>query len=275
MKSLAAIGFVTIMTLQCAAQEEDPFAADPQPDPPRPERKIKKLPNSVTYEEEDKAHTYTINGIYKGAGEDNDVSSTYKVFVPECTSLKLNFNAGTCTIVTSRKLTLSELAYSIDDLARLGGDLPYWQELEARDIERSGAFHPKRFTTEKLDGEFPAGLAWFWVPKDRDLTTSFNWTQFEQGNLLIVPKTAHCMAHSRFAIRILDRDGKLVWQDTDTALAAVRFAIADTDQDGAHEIYIDRDDHGEETRFHIKQTSESGSRESLVPGPHTTGHTGP
>jgi hypothetical protein len=265
----ALIGTFTLLALSLAHAEVDPFT-NPAPDPPRPERKIENLPSSISHKTtEDGAHSYTVTGVYDASEEEDEIATTYEALIPECTSLTLNFENRTCTFTTSRQLTFSELAYAFDDLAQLGGDLPYWLELEARDIEHSEAYHPKLYAVDKLDEEFPTGLAWFWVPRYEEFRIPFKWTPYSQGQLLIVPHTAHCMARSRFTIRILDRDGKLVWQDDGTAFGAVRLAVADTDEDGAHEIYIDRDDHhGRKDRLHLKQSSEQdagGKRDAAPP----------
>lgn len=244
---------------------------------PKPERKIEHLPKSITYQKRaDGKHAYSVAGIYNASERSKkeqirtdaqrekddknpfgplDLSdypeSIYQGTIPDCDEVEADFPNRVLRFTTSRKLPFDELAKVIDEMARIGGDLPYWDELEARDIGQSSAYSAENYEISTPKDEFPSGLAWFLVP-DRKVSTPIK-IDFFQGTLLFIPSTAHCMVHSRFSIRILDPNGLVLWEDDKTALADVRFALADIDQDGLHEILLIRDDHGKEDRFLIRR----------------------
>ncbi|HRQ90093.1 MAG TPA: hypothetical protein PLA50_14940 [Bacteroidia bacterium] len=247
---------------------------------PKPERKIEHLPKSITYQKRaDGKHAYSVAGIYnaserrikesqRGIDDENPFGpldpsiypeSIYQKIIPDCDEVKADFPNRVLRFTTSRELPYDELAKVIDELA-MGGDLPYWGELEARDIGQSPAYSAENYEISTPKEEFPSGLAWFAVPRDRKISTSIHIDPWDQGTLLFIPSTGiihstgPCMVvHPRFSIRILDPDGLVLWEDDETALADVRFALADIDQDGLHEILLVRDDHGKEDRFLIRR----------------------
>jgi len=238
----------------CLCAENDPFA-EGCPDPPRAERRITLVPDAIAYKKfkADK-HVYTIAGIYcrqkKGI---NDDEIMYSAMIPDCESVKLDYDKRLCSFITNRKLTNSELAYAIDDLSHIGDEIPSWLELEARDIPKGEFYGQANFLVKPFLGDFPKALAWFWLDKRSALSAPVLVGIGSQASLRIVPTKSHCMAHSCFSIRILDSQGKLMWQEESTAFAAVRIAISDIDEDGAHEILIDRNDHGKRTRYIIQK----------------------
>lgn len=82
----------------------------------------------------------------------------------------------------------------------------------------------------------------------------FRWRPGGEGKFVINPATGLCMCHSRYAMRILDDNGRLVWIDDSTAYGLIRFAIVDRNQGGADEILLIRTVHrGEDVaNFYIK-----------------------
>ena len=266
----ALIASFGLLAASLAHAEEDPFA-DPAPAPPRPERKISSLPKSVTYEAKDGSHIYTISGIYVTSPEHeiDDPGSLSEAFIPDCEDCTFDFRKRTCTITTSRKLTFSELAYAIDDIAGMCGDLPYWFELEARDLPASEEFAGVRFAVEAVEGAHPKRLGWFWLPDDKPFEIPFAFGPNQTMKVLIVPTTAFCMCHSRYCIRILDESGKLVWQDNNTAYAGISVAVTDQDEDFVHELLIRRHDHGKDARFRIKLSSEQDGADQPATTPES------
>jgi hypothetical protein len=263
MKTLLAIGSFLLPTLLLVANEANPFAeenpfAKARLAPERPERMILKLPKSITHRElKASMHEYTISGIYRGAAaksmDPKESASNTKIMIPDALDLDFDFKLGKATFSTTRKLSLSELAYAIDDMAELGGDIPYWAELEARDLQRTKQFARLRYTIKATDEIPPDDLAWFWIPRDREFRMPLITTASDLGNLLVLPSTAYCMCHSRFSLRILDSEGEVIWEDQDTAYAWVKIAIAnDPDEPGTHKIWLTRDDHGESAQFLIR-----------------------
>jgi len=254
MKTMTIIGVLFVAVLSTMHAEDDPFAKTAE-EPARPDRKILKLPKAVTHGLIDASkHEYTVSGIYSASAKNKaleDVTSAYKIFLPNALDVVLDFKANKAIFSTSRELSYSELAYAIDDMAKLGGDIPFWFELEARDIGITTEYTRSRYTIQATTKDAPSELAWFWVPKDRALTIPLNVGGPELGSLLIVPSTAFCMCHSRFNLRILDPEGKLIWKDEASAYAAVKIALSNAKDSGMHRIWMNREDHGKSKKFLI------------------------
>ena len=254
MKSFTIVALLYLAPLPILQAEDDPFTqSTPEA---RPQRTIAKLPKSITYKKiHAKQHEYTVSGIYN-ASENNeqlkDVASIYKACIPDSVAMSLDFKAMKATFSTSRELSLSELAYALDDMAELGGDLPYLVEMESRDILPSDLAARLQYNTSPIESEAPSSLAWLGGPGDQPLRIPISFGGPGLGTLLIVPSTAHCMADSRYVVRILDGEGLLIWADEKTFFAQITIATSDVDNDSIHEIWINRDDHGHKARFQIK-----------------------
>jgi len=255
MKPLTSIVMLLFAMLPTATAEEDPFAkADPEV--VRPERTILKLPRAVTHKMIDATrHQYSISDIYRGYAvkDENpkEASSSYSFLIPDVLDFDLDLKAKKATFYTSRELSLSELAYAIDDMAGLSGDIPFWAELVARDLESTKEYARISYKVVPTDQEPPSELAGFWVPKDKAFQIPLSFGGPDLGSLLVVPTTAYCMCHSRFSLRILDPEGKVIWREEDTAYAGVKIALSNANEFGMHKIWLTRDDHGESKRFLI------------------------
>jgi len=59
------------------------------------------------------------------------------------------------------------------------------------------------------------------------------------------------MCHSRFNLRILDPEGKLIWKDEASAYASVKIALSNAKDSGMHMIWMNREDHGKSKKFLI------------------------
>jgi len=284
-----AIALTSLILPSVVAQEEDNPFTDFTPPEDKPPRVIKKLPDSIRHDElPNGKHIYTVTRIYNASEKskaaiakanrerentgrdinnpfgdrdylDDFPESGYKSSMPDCEKVTINFEYRTCTFITTREIALPELADAIDHMAWNYGDLPYWNELEARDIAKSEHYHEQNFSVEPFEGEMPDKLAWFHAHGQQSVSSLIGLFGFRQGKLTISPTTAHCMAHSCFAIRVFDWDGKVYWRDDSTALADIQFAVADVDLDGDHDILIKRYDHGESDRFLIRQNMETNS----------------
>lgn len=253
MKASATIAVLALLFSIFSFSEVDPFKA--APDPPRPERIIDKLPKSISFHQvKDGQYLYVISGIYATSPKQDieDPGSLLGLpLIPDCLTCTFDFKKLTCTFTTSRKLTYSELAYALDDIAKLGGDMPYWAELEARDLDDTKDFKRIRYEIEEVKKEPPAELAWFWIQDDQKFQIPLGLGGFGQGGLLVVPSTAQCMCHSKFTIRILDLKGKIIWKHTDAAYGSVRVALSSDEELGIHKIWLHRSDHGTNTTFVI------------------------
>lgn len=254
MKSWVFIGMLFLAVPSAAFAVDDPFSKSTGAEK-RVERKILKLPKAVSHRMIDGSkHEYAISGIYSASAKNDvieDIGLSYKILIPDSLEFALDLQASKVTFSTSRELSLSELAYAIDDMASLGGDIPFWIELEARDIEESKEFAGLRYTMKATTESAPPELAWFWVPMDRAFQVPLSIGASEHGSLLIVPSTAFCMCHSRWSLRVLDPKGKLIWKEEDTAFAAIRVALSKGDESGMHRIWLHRNDHGKVANFLI------------------------
>jgi len=244
-----SISLAVITAFSSHAQAQDTAAAtetrSPQAPPPS---SAGKLPRSITHTTTDQgAHIYQVTGIYARSAERNP---SYQEQLPDCTSFKLDPQNQTCTFTTSRELPLPELSRAFDQMAGGSGELPYWSELEARDTPPGALVGELRYSTTPATSEAPSGLAWFHMPREQPLRIPLGIRGRDPGTLWIVPSTAHCMSHSKYVLRILDEEGKLIWTDEKTLFADVNIAITDT----VHEIWINRDDHGQKASFHITGT---------------------
>jgi hypothetical protein len=259
MKAIRITAISLIASLIVAA-ENDAFAASPS-DLPRPDRIIATMPKSVFYEAAKGHHIYTIKGIYatspqSGIDEPAELSANY---IPDVEACSFDFEKRTATIQTSRRLTNSELAYAIDDIAAFGGDMPYWAELVARDLPESKEYTDLKIEIEEFKGDFPECLAWFSPSSHEPFEMPFTVSPPKHFKVLIVPTTAFCMCHSRYCIRILDPMGKVVWKDSTTAYATVSIAVATSDDGLGHKLLIRRYNHGERANFIVKLKSEQPS----------------
>jgi hypothetical protein len=256
MNPLTVIWMLSFALLPTAPAEVDPFA-ESDVEVVRPERAILKLPGGVSHKMiHETRHQYTVSDIYMGLAskkkDPKEALSTYSFLIPDVLDLDIDFKAKRVTFTTSRKLALSELAYAIDDMAEIGGDIPFWVELEARDLETSKDYARISYTVNPTDQEPPSEHAGFWVPKDRVFQIPLSFGSPELGSLLVVPKTAFCMCHSRFSLRVLDPEGKWIWKDEDTAYGGVKIALSNANEFGMHEIWLTRDDHGQSKVFLIR-----------------------
>lgn len=259
--------FVVCGTL-IADEVIDPFA-EPDSAPPEikiPERGIEKLPKSIHHKTlDDGRHEYTIDGVYPLDEDDEpeDFEDYCSGFFKPSADAEAKLDGRVLTLTTSEEISYDWLAWAIDTIAGGSGDIPTWVEFEARDLVQSPRYDQGLYQVEKIDGDFPPGLAWLGLPHDSDLRFPFFtclW-DLKSGAILISPTTALCMCHSRFSIRILDENNQVIWKKEDPARGDVRVAIGDIDGDRVHELYFETFDHGTETRYAIKQRSEQDAAE--------------
>lgn len=267
--SLCVLGVVAFIFVKPAPLPEEAAAPANRPPPAMPEppkpippepyhgKIIDRLPSSVDFQKfgQDRFF-YQISGIYNPMMRNeiaDGMAPVYRNMIPAGDKFEMDYSKGTCTIMTSRELAFHELAFALDEIAQLGGELPTFTELEARDIPMSSLAtrYPYEIVPEKAPGA--DGFDWQRMPEDGSvLKVPFSYGANDQGSLFIVPATAHCMVHSRFVIRILDREGWILWQDTETGYGTIEIALTDVDQDGAQELHLFRNNHGVEDDFTIR-----------------------
>lgn len=218
----------------------------------QPDQKVLKIPKSISHQrKDDGTHTYTISGLSPlGNGmKPDDFADLAQTGIPDCKDFTFGPGNQTCTFTASRELAGRELADAINYIAEQGGVLPYWAELEARDLPLSDV--RATFKVEKVVDTFPRNYPWFSAPDDKAFELPFSLLPGYSGRVLITPATALCMCHSRYSVRILDGEGKVIWKDTTTNYAAISVAVADEDEDGRHELLLTTGGHEEKTRFRI------------------------
>lgn len=220
------------------------------------------MPKSVHYKKtEDGKHEVTIDGVGTPFDSESRLGNQamfsqrpidYLPSLPERISFNVDYEKGTCTLVTSRELKLSELAAAINQVAAARRDIPFWAELEARDFERAADYLSDRYLVEKLEGGPPSNLAWFWISPRESFSVPFGTKDWPiAGRLHVVPTTRTIGRELRYAIRVQNENGKVVWEDHSLVFGMSRMAVADSDGDGAHEIYLHCYGLGGEKQFHI------------------------
>jgi hypothetical protein len=219
-------------------------------------------------EKENNTHTALIEGmlILPLRGAELDVVELERIFmstVPQVLSLKFNLEKNTCTITTARKLKISELKNLVNGWAAYSGLSYYWAELQAKEFKRSESLRPDTYQVKQRDIAAPEKFAWFNLTNSDPFTSPFAVYQDLMGTLVITPRTAQCMAHSVYTIRVLDPTGEVIWEDTTTLFGSVGVAITDADGDGVHELLINRDDHGRDAKLQISRNP--------LPEPKVTG----
>lgn len=246
---LLLISVVLIVGLQKSEQPSSPVAsAAPAP--------FTKLPSSIQYTKvaEDE-HLYKISGIYNFLGREEMASGmapVYRNLVPACRKFDIDYASLVCTLVTTVELPISELAYSMDEIARLGGEMPTFTELEARDLPKSPLGETLSYVIQQKAPEGSEKLEWLDMPEDGSvLRLPLDLGSQGAGTLFIVPATAHCMVHSIFVIRVLDSEGRVIWQEGETAYGTIQLALQPPSAGQAQAFYLFRNNHGIEDDFFI------------------------
>lgn len=93
------------------------------------------------------------------------------------------------------------------------------------------------------------------MPRDRSFQIPLDFEGPELGSLLVVPTTAFCMCHSRYSLRVLDPESKLIWRDDETAYGKVNIALSNANEFGLHKIWLIRDDHDVSKTFLISRNA--------------------
>ncbi len=246
----AIVSSILAATLAYAQSPSDPGDQDGQHD-----RKVRATPKSISHQKDGGIHSYSISGLFADALEmtAEDFSDFVRTAIPDCKDFTFGSGKQTCTFTTGRELTGRQLADAIDHVAEQGAVFPYWVELEARDLPPSDI--RSTFRAEKMAGILPRKHAWFSVPalapggKSFDLPFSLGQGYF--GRVLITPATARCMCHSRYSVRILDGDGKVIWKDTAADHVGISVAVTDDDADERHELLLMTGGHEEKVCFRI------------------------
>lgn len=231
------------------------------------ENKESRIPASVHYEVIAKnRHVVMVDGIAgksiheEGKLEEESFHQTPLDYMPESfgfISIEMNYKTRNCKIITSKKIKPVDLSLAINELAKIRSDVPCWAELYARDLERAEDFRDDRYRSEKLNGEFPAGLAWFWLSRSMSFSAPFIiGSNAHRGQLFVVPNPVPQGSPYRYTVRLLGQAGRVVWMDSSTANGVVRIAVGDADGNGEHEIYLGCNENGVESRFCIKMKTE-------------------
>lgn len=202
-----------------------------------------KLPGSISIRQlKPHQYEYTISGIY-GDHSKLDVSRgdylrAFEAMIPSCTKFNLNMKQNTAIFSTSRILKFQELVDTIDGLAGLADLIPYWAELEARDLPTREGRQGINYRLEQFNGVVPAELAWFSLPQDGKFETPLGVGPGAYGRLNMVRATAHCMAESRITLRVIDRDGVVIWKHNSETYGSLRVALGGDIEPGLHKIWV-------------------------------------
>jgi hypothetical protein len=233
-------------------------------------RNIRRLSNAISHTRLDSGrHAYTVSGIYlpESGMTREQLEEVYRdggvtqLVCPDRFDWKFDLDKKTCTFEVGRELRLSELAEIIDNSAWFGGHLPYWEELECRDIPKSDRFSDHRYSVAEIHAvPLPSHSDWVDLSTERKNSMPISIAKDLEGTLRITASTAHCMAESRFALRILDENGKVLWVDDTTLYGSFRVALTDLNSDGVQEILLHRTSHSQDAFFLIRPAAKPSDR---------------
>lgn len=209
-----------------------------------------RLPSSVVHTlNPEGQHVFTILGIAdvpayvkddieKGVFAQRPLDN-FKPTIPGLVAFEINHQERKATLITSSPPSLAELTAAINETAKSRGDFPSWSELEARDIGKAAAFSDSSYTVSKPEAPPPAGLAWCHLLPNGTFSFSAPFSDGGPvpGRILIHSAPVPLGTQKHHTIRILDPDGKLIWTRT-LPVPHGSLAIADTNNDGAHELLL-------------------------------------
>lgn len=210
-------------------------------------------PKSIKYEQREGRHIYTILGIRSGNSENEKDRAHYYKAGLNWYDVKLDLKNNTCSFIAAEPVQILDFRTFLDYSGTVSGELPYWAELEARDLLEAPGPSAMQVTVTPAPKPFPDALAWFVMKSGEGFPLQLP-VQFGYGHtgaLLITPLTSMCMSHDRFVLRLLDSTGKVMWKDDTIAYGYIKLALVDRDGDLFHEVLIDREDHGEKAQFKL------------------------
>lgn len=229
------------------------------------QRKINKLPASLNYKRmENGKYSIIVNGIADNPATKPNKYQNLEFYQTPMDSLLKSMGVLTletnqadkkCIITTSKEINLEDLSSIINTLSKVRGDIPCWDELEARDFQKSQNFRDDHYHIQKISGEIQDGLAWFWIPKNRSYCSAMAIkSSTGHGYVIVVPSPYNQGDSPHYIVRILDQSGHLYWMSPPMALGTCRIALGDIDRNGEHELYLICTESKVESRFCIKPT---------------------
>lgn len=211
------------------------------------------LPSGIVQGRDGDNFTYSISDVYgnyaktksKEAADDLLFHLEWIGFKDGLTA-SFDLKKRTFRLATKKPLSGILLRELSNYSARVSGDLPYWSELQARDLPKAPDYAEKNFSLKPMKKKLPEPLAWFGVGED-GLRLPIKLNPFRKGTVWVTRTTAYCMCHSLLAIRVLDESGRLLWKSENFAPGSARFALTQSESNdgwGQHDVLIDVDDHG-------------------------------
>ncbi|RYD21738.1 MAG: hypothetical protein EOP88_10330 [Verrucomicrobiaceae bacterium] len=212
---------------------------------------LSNLPSSVTHATNSEGqHVFTILGIAdvpayikeefeKGVFAQRPLDN-FKPTIPGIVDLDIHHEERKATLTISRQPSIAELIAGIDETAKVRYDFPSWSELEARDIGKAAAYSDASYTVGKPDAPSPTGFAWYHILPMGTFSFSAPFSVDGgpiPGSILIHSAPVPIGSPRQHTIRILDAGGKLIWSRI-LPVPHGRFAITDTNDDGAHELQL-------------------------------------
>ncbi|YCM43089.1 hypothetical protein V2O64_17415 [Verrucomicrobiaceae bacterium 227] len=221
------------------------------------------MPPGINYfKAEDNSHRYEIRNIYTlhvpEQMRSNEIleealtgAFPADLKIANQIALDIDLQRKTFALVSPRKLTSEEIT---DLLNPLAGDrlLPSWHELLAREFPKSKIFKDHQFLANEVNPEPSKEFIWSEQKRLTPLRMPLSLGKNNQGQLELTPSCRYCICHSYFTLRILDKQGGIIWKSSDHLFKGlVKVSLEDSDSDGWQEIYLDCDDHGKEKRFKV------------------------
>jgi len=179
-----------------------------------------------------------------------------RMSLPDGELLWLNKKQGV-HFTTGKELTIPELSKFFDEQAYGLGKLPYWTEVVALGSPKATGYPASGFKLLHLQG----GKGKEFLEKHRFSEMDFRGVsrpcngielRLDAHTGLIITlrsRTAMCMGHDYYSIRILNPLKEIIWEDLQSLGGDVGWLQANIDADPRHELILHQNDHGKKSVF--------------------------
>lgn len=173
------------------------------------------------------------------------------------------------TFTSYTELDTASLARFFNDQALGWGTVPFWGEIQYLSLPRSPSYQDnfyqiKRRTEETIESYLNTQNQ----PLENFLTIPRLCEGFRiymgrsaSMTLCINSKSAMCMGHDTYAIRVIDANNQIQWESLDLLGGDLKVAY-DYGEDRFDRIYIYQNDHGKITLFTLEYASTDEPQES-------------
>jgi hypothetical protein len=156
---------------------------------------------------------------------------------------------------TRKELTGGELMEIYHNRAWGMGDVPNWVELVLLSKAKSKEFPSGDYQVtlvakadiEKTLKRHKVAISDFTPIKRNCFDLELPMTEKADRMLVVNSRAAKCMGHDNYSLRIINKEGEVMWQDLEALGGDLQFLRINIDEDAVKEILFHQDDHGEES----------------------------